>query len=164
MLRKHGYKQPINAYFSPVCGKSKVITSMLVNQSKVSAFLSFEAKRAEEVEKTSQAREERIQAIRSTNESDKPTVEETKYDLQDDMDAVCDVEMVTSAQKKRKKTWTKRPPEWLDVVGSYHINGFKSTLKRFSTILLNRDDNESTITICMFQLHAQTKFKNATSY
>ncbi len=77
--------------------------------------------------------------------------EDVQCDLQDDLDAICDVEILTKETKKRKKLWSKRPDEWEDIVECYVLNGFGPTLRRYTTalvgnLLLNIDlsDNNDT--------------------
>lgn len=77
--------------------------------------------------------ESRASNNRVRMEAQREGVERTEYELVRDKidDIVNDVDISESRQQKTVKTWSKRPPNWMDIVAEANAFGSRSAIKNF---------------------------------
>ena len=124
----------IRNFFKPVDSRRRSI-NLLVDDLNFDAQL---ARNREEIESRQTAKRMRLAESRASNnrvrmEAQREGVERTEYELVRDKidDIVNHVDISESRQQKTVKTWSKRPPNWMDIVAESNAFGSRSAIRNF---------------------------------
>ena len=124
----------IRNFFKPVDSRRHSI-NLLVDDLNFDAQL---ARNREEIESRQTAKRMRLAESRASNnrvrmEAQREGVERTESELVRDQidDIVNDVDTSEPRQQKTVKTWSKRPPNWMDIVAESNAFGSRPAIKNF---------------------------------